>query len=200
MSEAIDNSDQIALLMANGDPDAFYYTEILDRSRRSAGDNRKRVVRSYRHRHGADLLTVMPQIRDLCEATGARAYTRLSPRSHKAVAKELLRLTAEMVVAEQWNSASYLYSRACGRTNIHDRRTWLYDVDEPTGAARELGELLCANGHLLATIPSRKGWHYIARPHDPREDAPFMNSVGGAASLHKDNPTNLFIPKRQSDL
>ncbi len=188
---AVDNSVLIAsLLDQKSDGDTFWYTEILDRTKRSAGDNRKRMVRLFRHGSGPELLELMPTIRAMCDATGARAYTRLSPRSHKAVAKALLLLTAEMVTSEQWNSAAYLYARACGRCNIHDRRLWLYDVDLICRASADLGTYLKSNSWLVATVPSRKGLHYVSRPHDPEGDGVFST----AASLHKDNPTNLYIP------
>jgi hypothetical protein len=188
---AIDNSQQIAALMGQAnDGDVFWYTEILDRTKRSAGDNRKRMVRLFRHGSGPELLELMPMIRSLCIATGARAYTRLSPRSHKAVAKQLLLLTAEMVASEQWNSASYLYARACGRCNIHDRRLWLYDVDEANADAVALEMRLTAHGNLVAVVPSRSAYHLIAKPHDPRLDGENLFGI----QLHKDNPTNLYIP------
>jgi hypothetical protein len=50
---------------------------------------------------------------------------------------------------------------------------------------------LDANGHLVAVIPSRKGLHFITRPHKAFENSQSINSI----EIHKDNPTNLYIPE-----
>lgn len=189
MPDSICNLTAIApMLPAESDGDTFWYTEILDRTRSSAGSNRKRLVRMFRHDCQADLIEVMPIIQALCEATGARAYIRLSPRSHKAVGKALLLLVAEMAANDAWESAAHLYLRACGRTNIHGKRLWLYDVDSGQDASGSLLKTLTINNHLVCVLPSRTGKHYITKPHNPEGEAMY------GVALHKDNPTNLYIP------
>ncbi len=189
--EAVDNSELVAsFLPVASDDDTFWYTEILDRTKRAQGDNRKRVLRLYRHHCRSELLDLMPAIRKLCDGTGARAYTRLSARSHEGVGKELLRLTAEMVCNGEWRSGAYLYARACGRTNIHGRRLWLYDVDVLDDATAAFERRLDELAGPVVAIPSRKGKHLIVKPHDPRLDGQLPLGIG----LQKDNPTNLYIP------
>lgn len=189
MNQAVDNTDLIApFIDEQEDGDTFWYTEILDRTRSSAGSNHRRTLRMFHHTCRGHLLVMMPLIRTLCDATGARACIRLSPRSRKAVGKMMLVLAAEMASGETWASAPYLYARACGRTCIHGRKLWLYDVDEGQDSDDFLLNYLARKIWLRCVIPSRTGRHYIVTPHDPNGD-PKVD-----IQLHKDNPTNLYIP------
>jgi hypothetical protein len=190
MTGVVDNSEAIAVLLGSEqDEDVFWYTELLDRSKNTGGNNRYRILRAFRHHSGEQLLEQMPAIRKLCDLTGVRAYTRLSARSYKAVGAYLVRRTVESALDGHWKSMANLYASACGLTSIHDKKLWLYDVDEVTEETETLGRHLGVTGTLVAELPSRKGLHYIARPHDTRgEPRPH------AVQLHKDNPTNLYIP------
>lgn len=184
----VDNLDIVSsMLDANDDGDTFWYTELLDRD--AGGNNSKRLVRMFRHHCRENLVSQMPTIRALCDVTGARAYTRLSPRSQRRVGQHLLVLTATMAAEEAWSSAGHLYARACGQSNIHGRRLWLYDVDEGQDEDGSLLQSLRDGGWLRAVVPSKAGCHYISSPHDPRNET--LNGV----TLHKDNPTNLYIPE-----
>jgi len=192
----LDNSPQIAELIdsmdAAGD-DTFWYIELLDRSTAtgSGGKNRLRIVRSFDVRSGEHLLEIMPTVRHVAEATESRAYMRLSPRSRKQVAFQMLNLLAEVVTHENYGAVSRLYSRACGTTNIKKHRLWLYDVDEVTEDSLALKSALSRQDLLVAVIPSRQGQHLICKPHDPRT-VPQSEAI----ALHKDNPTNLYAPVR----
>jgi hypothetical protein len=62
-------------------------------------------------------------------------------------------------------------------------------VDEPGPEAETFAACLHEAGHLRARIPSRKGYHLITWAFDMR-----TVSVPNGVSLHKDNPTNLYIP------
>lgn len=192
---AVDNHELIAQFMpAEDDGDTFLYTELLDRSRRAGGSNRRRLLRMFRHASRAQFLEQWPQIQALCDATNCRAYTRLAPRSHKRVGKLFTQLTVEACVEERWDGMSYLYARALGRSTPVEKR-WLFDVDEITPASEALGASLSESGLLLATVPSRAGLHYIAKPHRlHRHPATGLPVTPPGVSLHTDNPTNLYIP------
>lgn len=192
---SVDNFDLVASFIDEAyDGDTFWYTEILDRSKRSAGDNRKRLLRMYHHKTRQSLLDVKDSIVALCETTGARAYTRLSPRSAEAVGKHLAQATVEAAMAEQWDTMPYLYARACGRTSIHGRKLWLYDVDEVNEKSHLFAEYLWGAGYLVKEVPSRKGVHFICKPHNPQNDHELLMELGVDITCHKDNPTNLYIP------
>ena len=186
---AVDNSAQVALFVPETDDgDTFLYTEMLDRKSRK-GNNGYRLMKSFYHRSRAEFWEQWPSIKQLCELTQCRAYTRLAPRSFAKVGKEFTQLVVEAALAGNWGHMKALYNSACGRTNPI-KKLWLFDVDGPDGHSATFGSWLDKSGHLLASIPSRQGLHYIATPFDPR-----LVAMPSNISLHKDNPTNLYIPE-----
>jgi hypothetical protein len=186
---SVDNSKLIAEFCPDGDDgDTFVYTEMLDRSNRR-GNNGNRLVKSFFHRSKDEFWKQWPTIKELCDMTQTRAYTRLAPRSFKKVGKEFLVLVAEAAAQENWNHMKALYNSACGRTGPI-KKLWLFDVDDPDDDSRVFGTWLQAAGHLVGTIPSKSGLHYISNPFDPR-----LVAMPSNISLHKDNPTNLYIPE-----
>ena len=194
---AVDNSKIVAEFCSEQDDgDRFIYTEMLDRTARK-GNNGYRLVKSFYHRSRAEFWEQWPQIQQLCEMTKVRAYTRLAPRSYERVGKAFTQLVVEAAMQGNWNHMKALYNSACGRTPP-TQKLWLFDVDAKTKNTDDLATLLKDGGVLRARIPSRKGEHLITIPFDPR---PYVGSdmngwsAWGEVSLHKDNPTNLYIPE-----
>jgi hypothetical protein len=64
---------------------------------------------------------------------------------------------------------------------------WLWDVDYPQRTLHT--DKLQALPELVAVVPSRKGRHLLTRPFN-RASYDLDTIV-----LHKDNPTNLYIPE-----
>ncbi len=182
----LDNSELIApFCPPEDDGDTFIYTEMLDRGKRK-GNNGFRLVKTFYHRSVAEFWEQMPVVRELCELAGVRAYTRLAPRSYTRVGAQFTRLVVDASLTSNWAGMKSLYNRACG-TVSPNQRLWLFDVDEVNRATVSFGIELGRGGHLIATIPSRKGLHYIARPHQ-------YGTIPPELTLHKDNPTNLYVP------
>ncbi len=202
---ALDNSKLIApFAPEKDDGDTFIYTEMLDRTARK-GNNSQRLLKTFYHRSREEFFEQWPTIQKLCDMSQVRAYTRLAPRSYKKVGKEHARLVMECVLTENWAGMKSQYNRACGTVSPNEK-LWLYDVDEITPLTTEFGAWLAGDplgvgktiDLFVAEIPSRKGLHYIARPFNPL-DLPMkfraLLEPGGPMSLHKDNPTNLYIPE-----
>lgn len=171
------------------DEDTFCYTELLDRSKATGGNNRVRMLRSFHHRSRAEFLATWPTIKQLCDQTGVRAYTRLSPRSYAKVGKLATTLMVEAALVGHYKDMAHIYARACGRVSP-SRKLWLLDVDNLDTWADYHNSDDCFF-ETLAVIPSRKGVHVITKPFDIKA---FMGRLPGDVSLHKDNPTNLYIP------
>jgi hypothetical protein len=184
----IDNSEKIAALMPEEDDgDTFFYTELIDR-RRSKGSNRMRVLRTFYHRSQANFWDKWPTIKWLCDANAVRAYTRLSPRSYRVVGKLFTETVLHNALEGQWQNMVYAYASACGKATPV-RKLWLLDVDVPTlSVYQPVEQELNARDALVTIIPSRAGYHLIVKPHHITYD------LMGLA-LHKDNPTNLYIPE-----
>lgn len=175
----------------------FVYTELLDRGRRK-GNNSARIVRTFYHRCEQELREQMPSIRKLCDATGARACTRLAPRSYERVGALHTTMVVEAALTRNWSGMKSLYARACGTVKL-ERKLWLFDVDAVTPKTDEFAKQLEADSHLRARVPSKKGEHLITVPFDMQSYVGRRVESGwsawGEVTLHKDNPTNLYIPE-----
>lgn len=184
----LDNSELVAKFCPVADDgDTFIYTEMLDRGQRK-GNNGNRLLKTFYHRSVTEFWEQLPTIQKLCDLARVRACTRLAPRSYKKVGKEFARLVVETALTENWAGMKSLYNRACGIASPI-RKLWLWDVDEVNASSLALGEQLRRRGVLIETIPSKKGLHYITGAFDARD------LVITEVQLHKDNPTNLYIPE-----
>jgi hypothetical protein len=185
----VDNHEKVAAFIAEEfDGDTFHYTELIDRAKRTGGSNRRRLVRTFFHRSRAHFFEHWPVIKALCDAAQVRAYTRLSPRSFKEVGKLFTTKIVDLAVHDQWLAMPYLYASCCGKVSP-SKKLWLYDVDSPEMSPYQpLLHELVQRDVLVTTIPSRAGFHLIAKPHHITYD------VMGVM-VHKDNPTNLYVPE-----
>lgn len=184
---AINNLECVAPFIAEKfDGDTFHYTELLDRTKKS-GNNKGRRIRTFYHRTRQDLYEQMPSIIELCDYTGARAYTRLAARSFKKVGQAFAKIVLEQAFSENWEGMRHGYSKACGTTRVN--KVWLFDVDYLEDD-EETVELM-ARPEFLGVIPSRKGRHIITSPFDIR----LVKSWTGRSECHRDNPVNLYIPE-----
>lgn len=184
----VDNSEIIATFCpVDDDGDTFIYTEMLDRGKRK-GNNGHRLVKTFYHRSRAEFREQWPVIRQLCDLSLVRACTRLAPRSYKKVGRAFTRLVVDTAMSENWSGMKSLYNRACG-TTAPERKLWLWDVDEMGPEAEALRNKLSAAARLIVAVPSKTGVHFITEPFDVRGmDVPVH------IMIHKDNPTNLYIP------
>lgn len=194
----LDNSELIApFCPAQPDGDTFIYTEMLDRARQK-GNNGHRLVKTFYHRSVNEFREQWPTIRQLCDLAQVRACTRLAPRSYAKVGRLFTRMVVEASLTDNWAGMKSLYNRACG-TAAPNRKLWLLDVDAIDEGTNRLADTLAARGVLRGRIPSKKGEHLICDPFDARElggvSGDGSMAQHGAVSLHRDNPTNLYIPE-----
>jgi hypothetical protein len=185
----LDNSALVApFCPAVDDGDTFIYTEMLDRAKRK-GNNGQRLLKTFYHRSVAEFWEQWPTIVRLCDLAKVRACTRIAPRSYKSVGRYFTRLVVDTAMSENWAGMKTLYNRACGCT-APITKLWLYDIDALTEEAERLRGALSDAGLLVAVIPSKKGQHLITWPHQVEKFAADL-----AVDVHKDNPTNLYIPE-----
>ena len=185
----IDNSKYVVgFISEKDDGDSFNYTELLDRTKQK-GNNGHRRIKTFYHRSREEFDAQLPEMIRLCETLKVRAYTRLAKRSWKKVGAEFTRLVVQSALTENWIGMKAAYSRACGIVTP-DTKLWLVDIDEKNEENEQLASSLQSHGILIMRIPSRQGEHLICRPFDARG---FMQ-VWPGLTIHKDNPTNLYIP------
>lgn len=205
----IDNHELILPFVPEySDGDSFLYTEMLDRSK-TKGNNGFRLLKTFYHRSREEFLEQLPTIRSICEYSRVRACTRLGPRSFAKVGQTFSKLVLDAALSSNWAGMKTLYNKALGNTPpIH--KVWIWDIDcinEKTELFRDFLTKV-EDGHsqkvFLGTIPSKKGLHHLTRPFDVRLASDYMRIClgiegglmpnGDVISLHKDNPTNLYIP------
>jgi hypothetical protein len=180
---------------ATNDGDTFIYTEMLDRSKRK-GNNGQRLLKTFYHRSQAEFMEQWPTIKKLCDMAGVRACTRVSPRSYRKVGATFTKLVVDAALSDNWAGMKSLYSRACG-TTAPEQKLWLFDVDEVDDRARALEHKIQEIDALVEVVPSKRAHHLITRAFDLREVGYSMPADGYVlpnVQLHKDNPTNLYIP------
>jgi hypothetical protein len=192
----LDNSELVVKFCPDTDDgDTFIYTEMLDRGNKK-GNNGHRLLKTFYHRSKEEFLEQVPTIKKLCDIALIRACTRLSPKSYKRVGAVLTKMTVEAALTNNWQGMKSLYNRACGITAAN-QKIWLFDVDVINDDTKEFEIRLKMDGNHLATIPSKKGLHYISTPFDTRIIEKYCKELSiteTEMSLHKDNPTNLYIP------
>lgn len=193
----LDNSKIVATFCPPvEDGDTFIYTETLNRGQKK-GNNGHRLLKTFYHRSVEEFWEQWPTIKMLCDMTGHRACTRLAKKSFTRVGKQYAKMVTEAVVSDNWAGMKSLYNRACGIAPAEDK-LWLFDIDVLDDRTEAFGQFLKGmTEKYVAEIPSKKGKHHIVKPFDTRFFASKMSELGLTeveVSLHKDNPTNLYIP------
>lgn len=180
------------------DGDTFYYTEILDRSKK-AGNNKGRRLKTFYHRTRDGFDYQREQIISMCDHFGARAYFRPSSRSFKKVGQKFAAHLLEQAFAENWEGMRHGYSSCCGKTRLG--KVWLFDFDFDQPNGELTFEFFKTLDTPLSTwlleqqqgfrVPSKKGFHILTAPFNKL----LLKDFKEAVDVHHDNPTNLYIPE-----
>lgn len=197
----MNNFDIIAPLLKFESEDDFYYLQILQRKKDQndeykglKSNNNARTIKNYYISSLEYLESKMPEIIKLCEVFNARASIRLNKRSYRKVAFKTLQKIADTMANGEYSHIINSYSKACGvEHNAGNNKVWILDIDEPIGmlALREHLESLAPLGDkYIAFIPSPNGGHIISKPFDISK----FDNAKYKIDIHKDNPTNLYIP------
>lgn len=201
----IDNFDQIISMLKFDDKDKFYYLQILQRKKDNKGkklgpNNNSRSIKTYY----IDSLESLEERRDeiiaLCELFNARASIRLNRRSYMKVAFRTLVKIANIMANGEYSHVGRARSKALGE--CHDEKsgkTWILDLDKDENGKfshkhadliTHIAEQQPVGEKIVASIPSKNGMHVICKPFDLR----FFKDIFPDIEIHKDNPTNLYIP------
>lgn len=198
----VDNFDLIKpLLKFESDGDDFYYLQILQRKKENAqlGSN-SRVIKNYYINNLEYLENRYDEIKELCNMFNARAMLRLNKRSHKKVAFRTMINIANTISNSEFHFIKKSYDRACGETHNDKNKKWILDFDTKHISKDQLSDIYnhinnCepAGPKILASIPSKNGFHLITNPFNLMEfdSLPVLIEK---PEIHKDNPINLYIP------
>lgn len=203
----VNNLELIRPLLNFSDPDKFYYIQLLLRKKDSTEDkpnlinNNSRVIRNYFVSNEEYLDFYFKEMIDLCDVTGARAGIRLNRRSWRRLWWKHERKLMEIGEEERYQATPKAFSAVAGKFSAEGKtKTWIVDVDAEDLEIMSLDEIKDKiesitqpeGQKVIAEIPSKTGWHLITRPFNLQawRDIKTIPKL----AIHKDNPTNLYIP------
>jgi len=200
----INNYKQIKELLDFRSDDDFYFIQILQRKKDhkigkvNSTNNNSRLVKGYYIKSLEHFEFVMPEIIQLCEIFQARAGINLNRRSFKKMQlKHISKLVLQLVDGTH-NKAHKAYNSVVGLHNDDIDKKWILDIDGEVND--KLYNLIKdftyevnpnkGNHNIICRIPSKNGEHIITSPFDIRDFHEHFPNI----EIHKNNPTNLYIP------
>lgn len=195
----VNNLKQLLPLLEFNSVDDFYYLQILQRKKENPelGSN-SRVIKNYYIRSKEHLQKHYTEIQNICEMFNARASLRLNRRSFTKVAFKALVNVANTIHNGEYKFVGKSYDRACGDGHNEPKKSkkWIIDVDDTSQVylsilTSQIQELQEDTGYRIITIvPSLSGYHIITNPFNTS----VFKELHPNIDIHKDNPTNLYIP------
>jgi len=193
----IDNLHLIKPLLIFESEDDFYKLEVLQRKKENdkVGSN-SRIIKNYFIGSIEYLEQKYEEIKTLCNVFNARAYIRLNKRSYEKVAFKTMVNVANQMSNRDYKSVSRAYESACGQSsNQKEDKRWIIDLDvqdlELINKIKDtLYNLEPIGDKFKVIIPSKNGFHIISNPFNVQQFGMYNFPV----EIHKDNPSNLFIP------
>jgi hypothetical protein len=181
----LNNEPQIRPLLQFGDPDYFYWVQIIRRRKENPDMTVGTTILDNLYIDSdTSWLRKQETMRKTAEAHRARVYINLNRRSFKKVALKTLEMMAGAISNEQFRSVKNHYPAACGAVNVEpaETRSWIVDVDT-TEAHHE--QKVATYTKVYAKIPTLNGYHLIVKPFD-------LRPLQGAYDIKRDNPTLLY--------
>ena len=193
----VNNLEKILPFLTFESADDFYYLQILQRKKENPeiGSN-SRVIKNYYITSQQYLIERYDEIIKLCEVFNARASIRLNKRSFESVGFKTLENIANSMRNREYKFLKASYDRACGLGHNDKDRKWILDIDEKNINIPELEYLLATleprGRKVLIQLDSKSGYHLITSPFNVEEFKKKYTKID--IEIHKDNPTNLYIP------
>lgn len=176
--------------------DDFYYLQILQRKKENPqlGSN-SRVIKNYYIISEEYLLDRYDEIKKLCEIFNARAMIRLNKRSFEKVGFKTMENLAHTMMNKEYSFLNKSYDRACGLGHNDSEKKWILDIDIVDEKFDRKVQLFINNiepigNKVLGNFKSKNGHHLITKPFNLQ----LFNALHPEIEVHKDNPTNLYIP------
>lgn len=201
----INNYEQIKPLLKFENEGDFYFVQIIQRKKDKkeidvelkGSDNSSRLIKAYYIYSIEQFDKQIGEMIILADLFKARIGINLNKRNSKDISLEMLALLAHNIKSNHTSTLHRLYNTICGQHHSEKDKTWILDVDHKN--MREINDMInvvdracLPNGNkFISLIPSKSGFHVITKAFDTREFSKLYPNV----EIHKNNPTNLYIPK-----
>ena len=155
-----------------------------------------RVIKNYYIKSEEYLIKHYDEIKKLCEVFNARASIRLNKRSFEKVGFKAMVNIANTMGNKEYEFLKASYDRACGLGHNDSEKKWILDIDgiltynEIFKIEEVIERSEPSDKKIIVYLPSKSGLHLITKPFDLREFTTLYPEI----EIHKDNPTNLYIP------
>lgn len=197
---SVNNFNIIRPLLSFDSEDDFYFVQIIQRKKDNPGglhgsNNSSRLVKAYYISSIESLDSLMDEMIFFADHFNARVGISLNRRSFKKTAFNTLRKMADQMHNQDFKGVRRAYNTACGVLNSDSDRLWILDVDDRGRMTNDIilfAERECqpAGSKFVCIIPSKSGYHIIMKPFD----LSVFSSQFPEIEVHKNNPTNLYIP------
>lgn len=197
----VDNFDRIIALLKFEEPGNFYFIQVIQRkkdhkeeNKRLGRNNNARLIKAYYIYSVAQLMEYKDEIIALSKLFNARVGINLNPRNDRSTALDMQVRLADSIRSGNYN-VSKMYTSACG-ASLGTDKTWIVDID--TQSLSVIAEIIDfirtlrpeGNEKLLASIPTKSGYHLITK----RFDGQTFKQKFPEVEIHKNNPTCLYVP------
>lgn len=198
----VDNFDIIRELLTFNAPDNYYFVQVLMRKKDAkkgtkvnGTNNNSRLIKDYYIKSLEDFDFYKPEIIELCKLFNARAGIDLNTKSLLNTSWRALELLTANIQSNHLNKVHKIFASAAGKVSGKDKK-WIIDLD---GDQVHMKDDILKYIHsvepfdkekLIAEIPSKNGLHLITIPFNLSSFKDVFKDV----DIHKQNPTNLYIP------
>jgi len=202
----VNNFEQIRELLDFKSDDDFYFLQILQRKKDNkngtkvnGSNNNSRLVKAYYVKSVEHFDFIVPEVIELCNIFNARAGFNLNKRSFRKMALQHLKKVTDQLINGSYDKAHKAYSSVVGAFSNDTDKKWVLDIDDVDDVSPLLLNFInncepksksLEDSKIIALIPSKSGFHVITKPFNVME----FKKVYQEISIHKNNPTNLFIP------
>lgn len=201
----INNKELILPLLEFPHKDSFYFVQILQRKKDHKGtalggsNNNSRLIKAYYVTSKEKLEILWEEMTKLADLFNARVSINLNPRSFEKTAFAVMQKIANQMMNKDFYNVRKAYDSVCGIYQDELDKRWIIDIDREdmpqlydiwTFVEELQREITNKPYKILANLPSKSGCHIITNPFNIERFSKKFPKI----EIHKNNPTNCFIP------
>jgi len=195
----IDNFELIKKMLKFDSEDEFYFIQILQRKKDNpegvnGSNNSSRLIKAYYINSIDHLESLKDEMVAFANYFNARIGINLNKRSYYKTAFNTMKTIADRLHNKDYRQVKRAWNTSCGMHNGGDK-IWIIDIDvQDMSYINDMRNFIQTQqpegNKILGLIPSKNGFHFITKGFDLREFKKEYPDI----DIHKNNPTNLYIP------